>query len=76
MDPTPVPHIVFSDRLDDGIVVGFDNGKSAFYPARLLYEVCRRRAGCLPIRLTARCHRTDISPSQGDFRVWRLRSGS
>jgi hypothetical protein len=31
--------IIFSDRLDNGIVVGFDDGKTAFYPAALLRSV-------------------------------------
>jgi hypothetical protein len=37
MDGRPKPHITFSDRLDNGIVVGFDDGKTAFFPAALLY---------------------------------------
>jgi len=31
------PRIVFSDHLDNGVVIGFDDGKMAFYPAKLLY---------------------------------------
>jgi len=31
------PHVVFTDRLEGGIVVGFDDGTTAFYSAALLY---------------------------------------
>jgi hypothetical protein len=37
MDALSQPLITFSDRLDNGIVVGFDDGKTAFFPAALLY---------------------------------------
>jgi hypothetical protein len=30
------PRVTFSDRLNDGIVVGFDDGTTAFYSAELL----------------------------------------
>ena len=33
-----IPRIVFSDRLEKGIVVGFEDGKTAFYSAALLYD--------------------------------------
>jgi hypothetical protein len=29
--------IIFSDRMDNGIVVGFDDGKTAYYSAALLH---------------------------------------
>ena len=29
--------ITFSDRMDNGIVVGFDDGKTAYYSAALLH---------------------------------------
>jgi hypothetical protein len=35
----PSPRVTFSDRMDGGIVVGFDDGKTAFFPAALLHAV-------------------------------------
>jgi hypothetical protein len=32
-----VSRIIFSDRMDNGIVVGFDDGKTAYYSAALLH---------------------------------------
>ena len=32
------PRIIFSDRMDNGMVVGFDDGKSAYYSAALLHD--------------------------------------
>jgi len=37
MDDRRESRITFSDRLDNGIVVGFDDGKTAFYSAALLH---------------------------------------
>jgi hypothetical protein len=28
--------VIFTDRLDGGVVIGFDDGKTAFYSAALL----------------------------------------
>jgi len=36
MDRRRESRITFSDRMDNGIVVGFDDGKTAFYSASLL----------------------------------------
>lgn len=36
MDARPDSRITFCDRLDNGIVVAFDDGKTAFFPATLL----------------------------------------
>jgi hypothetical protein len=36
-DGRPTPRISFSDRMDNGIVVGFDDGMTAYFPAALLY---------------------------------------
>jgi hypothetical protein len=33
------PRIVLSDRVDNGIVVSFDDGRTVRYPAALLYAV-------------------------------------
>ena len=37
MDARPEPRIVSSDRMDSGIVVSFDDGKTALYSAALLH---------------------------------------
>jgi hypothetical protein len=37
MNTRPQPLITSSDRMDNGIVVSFDDGKTAFFPAALLY---------------------------------------
>jgi hypothetical protein len=37
MDPRPDPGIVSFDRLHNGVVVSFDDGKTALYSAALLY---------------------------------------
>ena len=36
---TPKPHIVNVERVDGSVVIGFDDGKTALYPAALLYEI-------------------------------------
>ena len=39
MDALPAaPRIVYADRLANGIVIAFENGKCAFYSASLLPE--------------------------------------
>ena len=42
MNADSIPKITFSDRLNNGIVVGFDDGKTAFYSAALLRAVLPR----------------------------------
>jgi len=37
MEGRPEPRIIFSDRLENGIVIGFDDGKTAYYSAALLH---------------------------------------
>jgi len=37
MDGRRESRITFSDRMDNGIVVGFDDGKTAHYSAALLH---------------------------------------
>jgi hypothetical protein len=37
MDSPPDPRIVSVDRMDNGAVVSFDDGKTALYSAALLY---------------------------------------
>jgi hypothetical protein len=37
--PISTPRIIDSDRLDDGLLVFFSDGKSAFYSADLLYSM-------------------------------------
>ena len=37
MDGHRESRITFSDRMDNGIVVGFEDGKTAYYSAALLH---------------------------------------
>ena len=37
MDDRRESRITFSDRMNNGIVVGFDDGKTAYYSAALLH---------------------------------------
>jgi hypothetical protein len=37
MNPLPDPRITFSDRMDNGIVVAFDDGNTAYFSAALLH---------------------------------------
>ena len=37
MDGRRESRITFSDRMDNGVVVGFDDGKTAYYSAALLH---------------------------------------
>jgi hypothetical protein len=37
MEGRPEPRVIFSDRIDGGMVIGFDDGRTAFYSAALLY---------------------------------------
>jgi hypothetical protein len=37
MDRRPEPRVIFSDRIDGGMVIGFDDGKTAYYSAALLH---------------------------------------
>jgi hypothetical protein len=39
MDAHPEPRVTFSDRINNGIVVCFDDGKTVFYSAALLQAV-------------------------------------
>jgi hypothetical protein len=34
----PNPRVTFSDRMDGGIVVGFDDGNTAYFSAALLHD--------------------------------------
>ncbi len=36
------PRIVQADKLNGGVVIAFDDGKTAFYPATLLHEIISR----------------------------------
>jgi hypothetical protein len=42
MDVHPEPRITFSDRMDNGVVIGFDDGKTAYYSAVLLHATLRQ----------------------------------
>jgi len=35
-DGHPNPRVTFSDRMNSGLVIGFDDGKTAYYSAALL----------------------------------------
>ena len=37
MEGRSEPRIIFSDRMDNGMVIGFDDGKTAYYSAALLH---------------------------------------
>ena len=37
MDDRRESRITFSDRMDNGIVIGFDDGNTAYYSAALLH---------------------------------------
>jgi hypothetical protein len=37
MDTHSVPHIVSCDRMDSGVVVSFDDGRTALYSAAFLH---------------------------------------
>ena len=39
MDISDPPRIVGSDRLDEGLLIFFSDGRSAFYSADLLYSM-------------------------------------
>jgi DUF971 family protein len=36
------PHIVYVERLNGSVAIGFDDGKTALYSAALLYEILPR----------------------------------
>jgi hypothetical protein len=37
MEGRSEPRVIFSDRIDGGMVIGFDDGKTAYYSAALLH---------------------------------------
>jgi hypothetical protein len=39
MEIRPDPRILFAERLDNSLIITFDNGKCGLYPAHLLYAV-------------------------------------
>jgi hypothetical protein len=42
MDTRPTPHILSVERLKRGVIIDFEDGKSAVYSASLLYSVLPR----------------------------------
>jgi len=36
---TTLPHIIYVERLNGSVVIGFDDGKTALYSAALLYKI-------------------------------------
>ena len=39
MKADPQPRIIYAERLGDGVVITFEDGKTAVYPASLLRSV-------------------------------------
>ncbi len=39
METRPEPRMTYVDRLRGGVVIGFDDGKTALYSAALLYSI-------------------------------------
>jgi hypothetical protein len=39
MELDPIPTIISSERLGDGLLIFFADGKGAFYPTKLLYPM-------------------------------------
>jgi len=37
METDPQPRVTYADRLEDGVIITFDNGKCVIYPASLFY---------------------------------------
>jgi hypothetical protein len=59
MEEGSEPRVIFSDRIDGGIVVGFDDGKTVFYSAALLLAT-------LPLaQMLPSDSETDYSPESG-----------
>jgi hypothetical protein len=42
MKSVPVPRIVEAERLENGVIITFEDGKHALYPASLLYATLPR----------------------------------
>ena len=42
MERNLLPRIVSAERLENSVIIGFDNGHSAVYTASLLYKVFAR----------------------------------
>jgi len=45
MDAHPDPRVTFCDRMYNGVVVGFDDGKTAFFSAALLHATVPQAQG-------------------------------
>ena len=39
METTIAPRILYAERLRGGVVITFEDGKSALYPAALMYDM-------------------------------------
>jgi hypothetical protein len=42
MDIQPTPRVLSAERLERGVIIDFEDGKSAVYSASLLYSVLPR----------------------------------
>jgi hypothetical protein len=56
MDTRPTPRVVSVERLQSGVIIDFEDGKSAVYSASLLYSVLSRAE-----RLPDKSSRNDFS---------------
>ena len=39
METTPIPRIVYAERVGDDVIIEFDDGECALYPASLLLAI-------------------------------------
>jgi hypothetical protein len=39
METTPIPRIVYAERVGDDVIIEFDEGECALYPASLLLAI-------------------------------------
>jgi hypothetical protein len=39
METTPIPRVVYAERVGDDVIIEFDDGECALYPAPLLLSI-------------------------------------
>jgi hypothetical protein len=42
METSPIPRIVYAERVGDDVVIEFDHGEGALYPASLLLTILHK----------------------------------
>ena len=42
METIPIPRIVYAERVGDDVIIEFDDGECALYPASLLFSILRQ----------------------------------